>query len=416
MLTTESFNALLKTLEEPPAQTIFIFATTDVHKVPATIISRCQRFDFRRIETNTIKETLNKIAKAEKIKIDDHSLTIIAKKADGALRDAESLFDQVVSFCGTDVKGPEVARMLNLINDEIYFEISDAILNKDYQTAFTISQKIYQNGWNYIDFLNGIVEHFRNILTVIVSKDTKLLDTSEESKSKYKDYEESFSEGDILRILAYLNKVQYEIRSSQNPKLKIEVSLCHLIGLEKSSTITELIAKAEKNIQPQESKKKVVKSSGHREQSVTAYNSTAVMQNHTADPIDSGEINLEYINNNWIKFVEIINQQKFTLGSHLANSIPVLFSSGKITVKLPSNEEVEILGSNKSYLKCLEENSEEFFKQKIKFDFTHAGKTSDTFQTKHEQSISNIDTNLSTEESSFISAIIKELGGREIGR
>ena len=104
MLTKESFNAFLKTLEEPPEHTVFIFATTDVHKVPATIISRCQRFDFRRIQLDTIKETLSGIAAAEKIEIDDKTLTIIAKKADGALRDAESFFDQVVSLCEGDRK------------------------------------------------------------------------------------------------------------------------------------------------------------------------------------------------------------------------------------------------------------------------------------------------------------------------
>ncbi|TSA28171.1 MAG: DNA polymerase III subunit gamma/tau, partial [Ignavibacteriales bacterium] len=113
MLTTESFNALLKTLEEPPEHTVFIFATTDVHKVPLTIISRCQRFDFRRIEMSVIKKLLKEIADAEKIKIDDIALTLIAKKADGALRDAQSLFDQVISFSGMDVDSNVLSKMFN---------------------------------------------------------------------------------------------------------------------------------------------------------------------------------------------------------------------------------------------------------------------------------------------------------------
>src|SRR5690606_36869958 len=109
----ESFNAFLKTLEEPPSQAIFIFATTDVHKVPLTIISRCQRYDFRRIEMDTIKSLLNKIAKSEKIGIDDKTLTLIARKADGALRDAESYFDQVIAFCGSTVDSATVSKILN---------------------------------------------------------------------------------------------------------------------------------------------------------------------------------------------------------------------------------------------------------------------------------------------------------------
>src|SRR3989339_266462 len=164
MLTTESFNALLKTLEEPPEHTIFIFATTDIHKVPLTIISRCQRFDFRRIELGEIKTLLKKIADAEDIKIDDQSLTLIAKKADGALRDAQSLFDQVISFCGNNVEAHVITKMLNLIDEEVYFVISDAIINKNFADAFDVSKRIYENGWNFIDFVDGLIEHFRNIM------------------------------------------------------------------------------------------------------------------------------------------------------------------------------------------------------------------------------------------------------------
>ena len=173
MLTKESFNAFLKTLEEPPAHTIFIFATTDVHKVPLTIISRCQRFDFRRIQLDTIKTMLKQIANAEKIEIDDKSLTTIAKKSDGAFRDAESYFDQVVSFCGNKIDSKTVAQMLNLVDDEIYFEISDSIINKDFKAVFEITKKIYENGWDFVDFTSGLIEHFRNIMTVIITEKTE---------------------------------------------------------------------------------------------------------------------------------------------------------------------------------------------------------------------------------------------------
>ncbi|MGB5848342.1 MAG: DNA polymerase III subunit gamma/tau [Ignavibacteriaceae bacterium] len=242
MLTKESFNAFLKTLEEPPENTIFVFATTDVHKVPLTIISRCQRFDFRRIQMDTIKETLAKIAKAEKIKIDDKTLTIIAKKADGALRDAESYFDQIVSFCGDDINSEIVAKMLNLIGDEVYFKISDSILNKEFKTVFEVTNIIYENGWDFIDFINGLVEHFRNIMTIILTENTLLIETADIYKDRYLNYLGQFSKGDLLRTMNYLNKIQQELRFSQNQKLKIEIALTHLIGLEKSQTMTELIS------------------------------------------------------------------------------------------------------------------------------------------------------------------------------
>ncbi len=243
MLTTESFNAFLKTLEEPPDHTVFIFATTDVHKVPLTILSRCQRFDFRRIELNVIKEQLKMIASEEKITIDDESLTLIARKSDGALRDAESFFDQVVSFTGKDIKVDDVSSMFNLINDEVFFEISDAILTKDFSVAFSVSHTVYENGWNFIDLSNGLLEHFRNILTVVITKKGELLETSESFRTRYLEYAAKFSEGDLLRILNFLAKLRNDIRTVQNQKLTIEIALSQLIGLEKSETITNLIKK-----------------------------------------------------------------------------------------------------------------------------------------------------------------------------
>ncbi|MCZ7612234.1 MAG: DNA polymerase III subunit gamma/tau [Ignavibacteriaceae bacterium] len=246
MLTKESFNAFLKTLEEPPEHVIFIFATTDVHKVPLTIISRCQRYDFRRIQLDKIKETLKMIADEEKIKIDDKTLTIIAKKADGALRDAESYFDQIVAFSKGKIDAELVTQMLNLIDEEIYFHISDAVINRDFKVVFQSSEKIYENGWDFSDLLDGLTEHFRNILSVVITDSTDNIETADVYKSKYLSYSNKFSESDILRLLNFLNKSQQELRYSQNQKLKIEIILSHLIGLENSKTISELVSEVDR--------------------------------------------------------------------------------------------------------------------------------------------------------------------------
>jgi DNA polymerase-3 subunit gamma/tau len=247
MLTKESFNAFLKTLEEPPGHTVFVFATTDVHKVPLTIISRCQRFDFRRIQLTEIKALLSKIAEAEKITIDDKALTTISKKADGALRDAESFFDQVVAFCGNNVDSETVSKILNLIDEELYFRISDAVLKKDFKAVFDITNEIYNNGWDFTDFMDGLVEHFRNILTVVLTEKTSLIETAEIFRTRYIAYLGSFTEPDLLRLLNFLNKSQQQLRFAQNPKLKLEISLSHLIGLENTSTLSELISSIENN-------------------------------------------------------------------------------------------------------------------------------------------------------------------------
>ncbi len=325
MLTTEAFNALLKTLEEPPEHAIFIFATTDVHKVPLTIISRCQRFDFRRIELEAIKNQLLKIAKSDNINIDDQALTFIAKKADGALRDAQSLFDQVVSFGGKEIDSVVVSTMLNLIDESIYFQISDAILNKDFLEAFEISKVIYDNGWNYIDFISGVIEHFRNILTVVLKQDSTFVESSESTKKLYLEYLDTFTESDLLRILTYLSKVEFQLKASQNQKLLMEISLSHLIGLESTTTITQLV----KNI-----------SDGH-------------------------------------------------------------FPTETEKKKHP------VIGP-----KIIEKKNEDH-KSSKKFEIDNSSANSPKPTVQESQNISNVDSNLSTEESSLINAIISELGGRE---
>lgn len=242
MLTVESFNALLKTLEEPPEHVVFIFATTDIHKVPLTIISRCQRFDFRRVNLKDTKGLLQKICDAEGITIDDQSLTLIAKKADGALRDAQSIFDQVVSFCGNNITKDQISSMLNLIDEDIYFDISEAILSHDFSKALEVTETIYNNGWNLTDFLNGLLEHFRNFMTLQITKKTDLIESADIIKDKYSKCVNNFNEADLLRIITFINKVQYEIKNANNQKLRLEIALFQLIGLERTSTITELIS------------------------------------------------------------------------------------------------------------------------------------------------------------------------------
>ena len=336
MLTTESFNALLKTLEEPPEHTIFIFATTDVHKVPLTIISRCQRYDFRRIDLETIKTQLLKISKSEKIEVDDQSLTLIAKKADGSLRDAQSLFDQVIAFGGTTIKAEAVSQMLNLIDEELYFRISDSILSKNFVEAFDVSKVLYDNGWNYIDFMAGLIEHFRNIMTVILKKDTSLVDSSNNIKKKYLDYIDSFSESDILRILSYLSKAQSQLKLSQNQKLLTEVVLSHIIGFEKTSTISELL-----------------------------------------DKIKTGNFGSADVK----KKADVKTPQKI---------VPHV---------LAENQSSNSYTSNASAKKDEEKNGD--------------ARTNDRVNPPREV-ISNVEANLSTEESSLINAIINELGGKEL--
>ncbi len=437
MLTTESFNALLKTLEEPPEQTIFVFATTDIHKVPLTIISRCQRFDFRRIELDDIKGLLKKIADAEKIEIDDESLTLIAKKADGALRDAESIFDQVVSFCGNKVDVKILRQMLNLIDDEIYFDISDAILEKNFAAAFKTSEKIYSNGWNYIDFINGLIEHFRNITTVVVTQTTDFIEASEAYKQKYEDYKNKFSEGDILRILSFLAKTQNELKISQNQKLKVEVTLTQLIGFEKSSTITELIKKvADSSLEISKKKselinpteKKVVKPGVLEEKKFIDYSpktekkiSPSVKKEFPTkriakveSPTDdittiSNDLDIDFVKSKWGEFRSLITNERFTLGPLLEHSLPAIVKGETLVIDVNHKEDVSILNSS---LDLLIKRFQTYFKTKLKLEFVFNSNLKLGNNDNNENISDELDD--SYKDHPLIKSIITDLGGREI--
>jgi DNA polymerase-3 subunit gamma/tau len=370
MLTKESFNAFLKTLEEPPEHTIFVFATTDIHKVPLTIISRCQRFDFRRIQMNIIVETLIKIASAEKIKIDNKTLAIIAKKADGALRDAESYFDQVVSFCGDKIDSKTVAQMLNLIEDEIYFTISDAILNKNFKAVYDVSNKIYENGWDFLDFLDGLTEHFRNILTVILTENTSLIEAADLYSDQYLDYIGKLSKGDLLRALSYLSKVQQELRFSQNQKLKIEIALSHLIGLEKSSTMTELISEinttntVKKNLNEPDGKTysaksdEFKKSPGKKEQLKTKEPEKSSLYKKPESTLktskiieQNGEPGLDTITKKWEHFISQISDEKgLTLGPAITSLNLLSLTGNDLSVSSDLSDIRKTIEINKKYL------------------------------------------------------------------
>ncbi len=426
MLTRESFNAFLKTLEEPPEHTIFIFATTDIQKVPLTIVSRCQRYDFRRIQLKTIKEQLHKIAVSENFDIDDETLTIISKKADGALRDAESYFDQVISYCGEKITKEAVSEMLNLISDDIYFEVSDAVIKKDYKAIFNISETIYKNGWNFIDFFLGIIEHFRNILTITLTENSNLIETSEINKKKYLQYINVFSEGDLLRLLNYLNKSFQELRFTQNQKLKVEVALTHLVGLEKSSTISEILSKVSNGIidkkdnqaKAQDTKKKSIKIENlqNENQSTSTFIKEPQQPNivKNSNPTEKkrniSPLNFELILEKWDGFVDIVFKDKpLILGPVIQNAEVLNFEGNKLDIGGIDADGKFLMKSHKDYI---EKTAMSYFGKKLQFNFTETKPKIVTIKKEKTKTPTQI---IPQEENSpIVNKIINELGGQEI--
>jgi DNA polymerase III subunit gamma/tau len=241
MLTKEAFNALLKTLEEPPEHVIFIFATTEVHKIPMTILSRCQRFDFRRISIEEIAGNLRSIAQGEGVTIDEEALMVVAKKGDGSLRDAQSIFDQIRAFCGNQISVTDVLKVLNVVDQELYFRATDLIKAQDARGGIQLVDEIVKGGYDLREFLGGLSEHLRNLLVVLTTEATELVETSEPYRKRYKEESKHFHQNDILRLVKLVNELEQSIRWSSQPRFKLEAGLLQMIKLERSVQIEALL-------------------------------------------------------------------------------------------------------------------------------------------------------------------------------
>lgn len=241
MLSTSAFNALLKILEEPPKHLLFVFATTEPHKVPATILSRCQRFDFRRMQIEEIAHHLRMIATAEQITADDESLVIIAKKGDGSMRDSQSIFDQAVAFCGMNLDYQHVNEALNLIDTEFFFTVSHAIRTHDVASMLSIARDVFMRGYDMQECLLGLAEHFRNILTVKATGTTDLIELAQSQKVLYRQEAEYFIQADVLRLLSLVMITEKDLRSSPQPRLRFEFALVQMAQLDSTIEIGAII-------------------------------------------------------------------------------------------------------------------------------------------------------------------------------
>ena len=233
MLTTQAFNAMLKILEEPPEYLIFILATTNPEKIPATILSRCQRFGLHRFKINEITMQLKKVAKSDNINIDEESLFLIAKLGDGALRDALGILDLAISYCGENITFSELKKFLNLPEKDVFFTISDCIYKGDTKTILEFVSDLLDKGFDMQTFYHGLTEHFRNLLIIKSTSDVNLLDESDFIRGRYKDSAENFTEAQLLRLLKILFEGENRYKYSSNQMILMETMLVELCRINK---------------------------------------------------------------------------------------------------------------------------------------------------------------------------------------
>jgi DNA polymerase-3 subunit gamma/tau len=246
MLTKEAFNALLKTIEEPPPHVLFMFATTEIHKVPATILSRCQRYDFRRMSLRQISGTLRKIAEAEGIGISDSALAWIAEGAEGSMRDAQSILDQVISYAGTDIRDSDVEALLGVTDRKLLYNLSKALLDRDGAGALRILDESYFAGVDMKQFYQLLLRHFMNLVLAKTSGgEERLLDLPDTEAAELKRQAGTASEETLRRLLDLLMAEDEEVRRSLNPKLNLEYILIKMASLEPLIPVNELLEKVE---------------------------------------------------------------------------------------------------------------------------------------------------------------------------
>ncbi len=231
MLSSNAFNAFLKTLEEPPRHAIFILATTEKHKIIPTILSRCQIFDFNRIKVEDIVRHLEYVAKEEQVHADPNALNVIARKADGAMRDALSIFDQIVSFSGREITYHDVISNLNVLDYDYYFRIVDCFLKNQVTEALILFNEILEKGFEGQHFINGLSSHFRDLL---VSRDpvtVQLLEVSGDIRERYKVQAAVSSPEFLLEALQLSNECDFQYKISQNKRLSVELTLARIAQL-----------------------------------------------------------------------------------------------------------------------------------------------------------------------------------------
>ncbi|MFC1813868.1 DNA polymerase III subunit gamma/tau [Thermodesulfobacteriota bacterium] len=360
MLSIAAFNALLKTLEEPPSHVMFIFATTEPHKIPITILSRCQRHDFRRIDAESISKHMEGICAKEGIDIAIESLGLIAREAGGSMRDAQSLLDQVTSSAGGKITHEHVIDMLGVIDRKILFDISGAVIREDIHALLDILDEIYDHGHDMKKLYSELVEHFRNLLVLkMVARDSKLVDVPGHEIDQIHDQVKEVSPAYLTQVFDILFKEESAMRFSSQPKLALEMIFIRLFQVKPALPIDELIEKLDdlrKNISetPEsyaDTEKRTVKSTGTAE---TVKPFCQPPPEHGKDP-----------DRVWGNLFSIISEKHPSLAANLKNATLTKLTDQSIEIEVNGNGfNINIVRRSES-VNIIEKVCNEFFGKKM---------------------------------------------------
>jgi DNA polymerase-3 subunit gamma/tau len=329
MLTREAFNALLKTLEEPPPHIIFVFATTEPHKIPATILSRCQRYDFKRIPLKEIVDSLKRIVEEEKVKISEKGLFSIAQESEGSLRDAQSLLDQVISYGGKDIRDEDLVTVLGLIDRKLLYDTIEAISERNAERCMEIVEHIYHYGYDLQHFCRELLQYFRNLILMKVSqKPEGLMEILKEEFEILKKQAERFQFDQLNHLFSLLLKGEEEIAQSTFPRVMLEITLIRMATFRPVLPIDEILKKLESldkggnlSVEPMVEKVEEVKET---EPPVKAVEETedraseeAMNPDHSQQETSGGGESQKIREETWRKLVDLTRARNPILGSFL---------------------------------------------------------------------------------------------------
>ncbi len=369
MLSQAAFNAFLKTLEEPPPYAKFILATTEKHKVLPTILSRCQVFDFRRISIDNITKQLQYVAKHQEVETEDDALHIIAQKSDGSMRDALSIFDQIVSFSGRRVTYAMVIENLNVLDYDYYFRLTDMILQSDYSAALLLLSDVYDGGFEGQHFLNGFSTHLRNLLIGQDTATLRLLEVSETIRGKYQAQAARCQPQFLMKSLEISNQFDLNYRISNNKRLHLEILLLQLCMLGNQTDKNASARKAPEmvvTIDPKVAKPpaKLQGKAGNGGNGLSGLGSLSIKalendlktekeeQRKEADPFEglSEAFESAALQGCWKEYAEMFRKDQPSLFSTLVKRMPVLTDDWQVTFTVDSRHQEEQLTAKKAEL------------------------------------------------------------------
>ncbi len=421
-LSGSAFDALLKTLEEPPAHVVFIFATTEPFKVPATIRSRTQRYDFHRVSASDLSAHIKKIAGLEEITIDDAALYLLARKADGSVRDAISLLDQLFAYAGEKITSEIVIEALGLIDNRFYFDYVAAIAAKDCAAGLEKTKELIDSGVEIPEFCTGLAQHFRNLLIIqSLEQPDKILELSGSEMEAYEKQKGYFSAGDLLRMIKFVNNMSLDLKSGLDPRLLLETNTIKLASMESTILFEDILAHLSENDETDNGEYDRdlfgKPAPGAASPATASTKPTAVKQTGEEAPSPTRAVNFPMVQTGWPKFIEQLKQENPMLSALLAMAEITDVSDNVITAQFHNaGGTTKQVVEKQNHQSIILSNLRDYFKAnlKIKYEIITDSKPEEPIQTPARPE--KIDTEKILQEDQKLKNIVEHFDGEIVGR